>query len=306
MPALRAMASVAVPLYRSSAKCRNAAASTSSRRSPADLRAGPHVVTTKAFPPDLTETASTGSAIGGSGFEPLTSRLRCGSRRAAGGRSPCTGAQASGTKALLRDVGDGVADLAVVDGVLDQVGHRGVDLADVEADVEQEPLADLALLGGDAVVRVERQPDDLDRDPDFEAFLVVVVVSGRRRRSPRARRPCRERSSSHLQRVRAPPRRRGRGTRGAPRSSAITQVATVAVHALGDVAAGEPAEERLARGADHERAAERRPARRRRAQQLEVVLERLAEADPGVELDALPPARPARDRDRHPLRRGTP
>ena len=30
------------------------------------------------------------------------------------------------------------------------------------------------LLGGDAVVRVEREPGDLDGDADFEAFLVVV------------------------------------------------------------------------------------------------------------------------------------
>jgi hypothetical protein len=52
--------------------------------------------------------------------------------------------------------------------------------------------------------------------------------------------------------------------------------------ALGHVAAGDPPEEALARRADHDRAPERddlvQP-----AQQLEVVLERLAEADAGVE-----------------------
>ena len=72
------------------------------------------------------------------------------------------------------------------------------------------------------------------------------------------------------------------------------------MHALGHVAAGDPAEERLARGADHERAAEA-VSSSSRAQQLEVVLERLAEADPGVELDRAPRARPARDRGVHPL-----
>ena len=57
-----------------------------------------------------------------------------------------------------------------------------------------------------------------------------------------------------------------------------------------DVAAGDRAEERLARGADHERAADRdelvEP-----PQQLEVVLDRLAEADPGIEHDP-PPSMP--------------
>ena len=76
----------------------------------------------------------------------------------------------------LGDQRDHLADLAVVDRVLDAVGDQRVGLARVEADVEQDPLADLALLGGDAVVRVERQPDDLDGDPDLEALLVVIVV----------------------------------------------------------------------------------------------------------------------------------
>ena len=87
-------------------------------------------------------------------------------------------------RALLGDEGDLVADLAVVDGVLDAVGDQRVHLADVEADVEHQPLADLALGGGDAVVGVQRQADDLDGDPDLGALSVVVagqvvvVVSG--------------------------------------------------------------------------------------------------------------------------------
>src|SRR5262249_24219928 len=50
-----------------------------------------------------------------------------------------------------------------------------VGLADVEADVEHQALADLALGGGDAVVREEREADDLDRDADLGAFAVRVV-----------------------------------------------------------------------------------------------------------------------------------
>src|SRR5215207_8535548 len=47
--------------------------------------------------------------------------------------------------ALLGDEGDGLAHLAVVDGVLQAIGDRGVGLADVEAQVKQQALADLAL-----------------------------------------------------------------------------------------------------------------------------------------------------------------
>src|SRR5262249_31543628 len=62
------------------------------------------------------------------------------------------------------------------DRVLDAVGDQRVGLADVEAHVEDDPLADLALLLGDPVVRVERQADDLDGDADLRTFLVVVVI----------------------------------------------------------------------------------------------------------------------------------
>jgi len=54
--------------------------------------------------------------------------------------------------------------------------------------VEDEPLADLLLGVADAVVGVERQADDLDRDADFGAAivrrlarprtLIVVLVGG--------------------------------------------------------------------------------------------------------------------------------
>src|SRR3954462_8165691 len=79
--------------------------------------------------------------------------------------------------ALLGDQGDDLADLAVVDRVLDAIGDQCVGLADVEADVEHQPLADLALGGGDAMVCVERQPDDLDGDPYLGALFFIVVVA---------------------------------------------------------------------------------------------------------------------------------
>ena len=60
--------------------------------------------------------------------------------------------------ALLGDERDALADRAVVDRVLDEVGHGRVALADLEAQVEDEPLADLALGRAHAVVGVERQP----------------------------------------------------------------------------------------------------------------------------------------------------
>ena len=64
------------------------------------------------------------------------------------------------------------------DRVLDAVGDQRVGLADVEADVEDQPLADLPLCGRDAVVRVEREPDDLDGDADLGALVVLVVAAG--------------------------------------------------------------------------------------------------------------------------------
>src|SRR5262245_49506669 len=55
---------------------------------------------------------------------------------------------------------------------------------------------------------------------------------------------------------------------------------------LAELAAGDLAEEALSRGADHDRPAERRNLAEA-AQQLEVVLDRLAEADPRIHPDPL-------------------
>src|SRR3712207_8151203 len=49
------------------------------------------------------------------------------------------------------------SDVAVVDGVLDAVGDRGVAVVELERDVEHQPLAQLALRVADPVPRVERQ-----------------------------------------------------------------------------------------------------------------------------------------------------
>ena len=77
-------------------------------------------------------------------------------------------------RALLGDQRHELADLGVVDGVLDRVGDGGVGGADVQAQVEHQPLAHLALGLADAVVGVEREPRDLDRDR-LRARLVIVV-----------------------------------------------------------------------------------------------------------------------------------
>src|SRR3954452_11551244 len=77
--------------------------------------------------------------------------------------------------ALLRDERRQLADLAVVDGVGDVVGRRRVVAEHVERDVEHEALADLALGFADAVVRVEREAADLDRDRGVGDVVVLVL-----------------------------------------------------------------------------------------------------------------------------------
>ena len=81
-------------------------------------------------------------------------------------------------RALLGDERDELADLGVVDGVLDRVGDGRVGLADVEAQVEDEALPDLALGLADTVVRVQREACDLDRYR-LGALLAVVLVVDR-------------------------------------------------------------------------------------------------------------------------------
>src|SRR6185312_13489859 len=78
--------------------------------------------------------------------------------------------------ALLGDERDGLAYLAVVDRVLDAVGDRRVAGADLDPQVDHEPLADLTLGVRHAVMRVERETGDLDRDERLRGLLVLVVL----------------------------------------------------------------------------------------------------------------------------------
>jgi hypothetical protein len=68
--------------------------------------------------------------------------------------------------------GNYVGDLGVVDRVLDAVGQDRVAVRDVEADVEYQPLPDLLLGVADAVMRVDREPVELDLDRGLVAFAV--------------------------------------------------------------------------------------------------------------------------------------
>ncbi len=86
--------------------------------------------------------------------------------------------------ALLGDQRDELADLRVVDRVLERVGRGRVGLAHIEAQIEHEALADLALGLADAVVGVERQAGDLDRDRLgagvallIELVLVLILLT---------------------------------------------------------------------------------------------------------------------------------
>src|SRR5262249_11652836 len=77
--------------------------------------------------------------------------------------------------ALLRDQVGELAHLGVVDGVLDAIGDRRVALAHVEAEIQQEPLTDLALGGRHAQVGEQRQATDLDGHLGLGVTLLLVV-----------------------------------------------------------------------------------------------------------------------------------
>ena len=78
--------------------------------------------------------------------------------------------------ALLGDQRDELADLRVVDRVLQRVGRGRVGLADVQPQVEHQALADLALGLAHTVVGVQREPRDLDRDRLGTAVWVVAIL----------------------------------------------------------------------------------------------------------------------------------
>ena len=150
----------------------------------------------------------------------------------------------------------------VVDRVLDRVGDGRVALADVEAQVDHQPLADLALGLADAVVGVEREAGDLDRDR-LRGLLAVLVDSASLRRRARpvvagsSPSIAAQRSSRHRERIAHRARRRARGRRSPRARSASTLVAIVPGSRRSGSAAAQPA------GAGAERAEEATCARSR-------------------------------------------
>ena len=97
--------------------------------------------------------------------------------------------------AFGRGEGDDVRDLPVVDGVLEAVGEHRVAVRHVEADVELEALADLALGLGHAVMGVNREAAELDLD---RALVCVAVCL-------HAGSVCQTRAVQPDQEVEAPP-----------------------------------------------------------------------------------------------------
>jgi hypothetical protein len=79
--------------------------------------------------------------------------------------------------ALLRNERDELADLRVVDRVLERVGCGRIGLAHVQPQVEDQALANLALGLAHTVVGVQRQSGDLDRDRLGAAIWIVIVVA---------------------------------------------------------------------------------------------------------------------------------
>ena len=77
--------------------------------------------------------------------------------------------------------GDDVADLRVVDGVLDAVGQHRVAVGHVERQVELQPLADLLLGVADAVVRIYGEAADLDLHGECADSSITAKVAGRER-----------------------------------------------------------------------------------------------------------------------------
>ena len=78
--------------------------------------------------------------------------------------------------ALLDNQGDQLADLRVVDRVLERISRGGVRLAHVQPQVEHQSLAHLALCLAHPVVGVQRQPGDLDRDRLGPSLGILVGI----------------------------------------------------------------------------------------------------------------------------------
>ena len=78
--------------------------------------------------------------------------------------------------ALLGEERDQLTDLGVVDRVLQRVRRGRIGLAHVQPQVEHQALADLALGLAHAVVGVQRQSGDFDRDR-LGATVGILVVA---------------------------------------------------------------------------------------------------------------------------------
>ena len=201
--------------------------------------------------------------------------------------------------ALGRRERDDVARLGVVDRVLEPVGQHGVAVGDVERDVELEPLADLLLGVGDAVVGVDREAAELDLDARVRPVVVRLhapnFIAARcgplaaRRGSPRRRSPRRAPAATSWTRSIVGAVGASASTQDAivpPRRSSTSRPVILPMKLLREVPTHERPPE-LAELAEP-------------AQQLEVVLDGLAEADPGVEPDPLL-GDPGRERELDPL-----
>src|SRR5213078_1147520 len=132
--------------------------------------------------------------------------------------------------ALGRAQRDDLTDLGIVDRVLEPVGQHRIAVGHIEADVDLEPLADLALGLRNSVMRVDGEAANLDLDGRVKPLAVRLHGPGpyQRNRNPRATpwstapaSPRRESPGSPRRRQGpvAARRRRARGTPSLPRAA---------------------------------------------------------------------------------------
>ena len=198
--------------------------------------------------------------------------------------------------ALLRDEGDLLADLAVVDRVLDAVGDRRVAARrrrSVMSNTSRWPTSRSRL--ADAVVRVEREPADLDRDRRLRgrSLVVVVVVSSSSSYSSSVAlvHPARDRSSGHRERIGD---RRTSWTRNTLRAALEREHVggDRRRHALGRPSRPVSLPRKLLREVPITSGRPSATSSSRRRSSSRLCSTRLAEADPGVEPDPLLAAPP--------------
>ena len=156
-----------------------------------------------------------------------------------------------------------VDDLVVADGMRELVRARGLREVDIEREVELERLADLGLVLHHAVVGVQREPGDEDGVGHRAPPMAAATLSA-----------CTVSATSWVRTI--------AGAVGDRDQVAGDRAAEALVGRRGR----DRVDEALARGADQERQAERFELREPR-DGGDALLRRLAEADAGVEHDAL-------------------